>query len=108
MGQNSSIEWTDHTYNHWIGCTKVSPGCDHCYAESESKRRGWAVWVKVQARQKTKYSDQPLKWNARAIAESKRRRVFSARLADIFDAEASTDWRNEFWQIVRRTSALQW
>lgn len=33
MGENSKIEWTDHTFNPWYGCTKVSPGCDHCYAE---------------------------------------------------------------------------
>lgn len=33
MGENSGIAWTDNTFNPWIGCTKVSPGCDHCYAE---------------------------------------------------------------------------
>jgi len=38
MGENSKIEWTDHTFNPWVGCTKVSPGCDHCYAESWSAR----------------------------------------------------------------------
>ena len=34
MGENSKIEWCDHTFNPWIGCQKVSPGCDHCYAEA--------------------------------------------------------------------------
>ena len=33
MGKNSKIEWTDHTFNPWIGCQHVSSGCDHCYAE---------------------------------------------------------------------------
>ncbi|WP_414645904.1 MULTISPECIES: DUF5131 family protein [unclassified Bradyrhizobium] len=33
MGENSKIEWCDHTFNPWIGCQKVSPGCDNCYAE---------------------------------------------------------------------------
>lgn len=42
--QNSGIEWTDHTFNPWWGCSKVTIGCDHCYAESESKRRGKNVW----------------------------------------------------------------
>lgn len=34
MSEKSKIEWADHTFNLWVGCTKVSPGCDHCYAES--------------------------------------------------------------------------
>ncbi|GCD54290.1 phage Gp37/Gp68 family protein [Acetobacter pasteurianus] len=33
MAENSSIQWTDHTFNPWIGCTKISPACDNCYAE---------------------------------------------------------------------------
>lgn len=35
MAENTAIEWADHTFNPWTGCTKVSPGCDHCYAEAE-------------------------------------------------------------------------
>ena len=46
MGANSGIEWTDHTFNPWWGCVKISPACDHCYAESLSKRTGNAVWGK--------------------------------------------------------------
>lgn len=38
MGENSGIEWTKHTFNGWIGCTKVGPGCDHCYAETWDAR----------------------------------------------------------------------
>jgi protein gp37 len=34
MAQQSAIEWTDATVNFWWGCTKVGPGCDHCYAET--------------------------------------------------------------------------
>ncbi len=44
MGVDSKIEWTDHTFNPWWGCTKVSPGCDHCYAEALAKRYGHDVW----------------------------------------------------------------
>ena len=47
MGADSKIEWCDHTFNPWIGCTKVSPGCANCYAEGESKRRGWAAYLRV-------------------------------------------------------------
>jgi DNA repair photolyase len=39
MGENSAIEWTDHTFNPWIGCQHVSPGCDHCYAETMMDHR---------------------------------------------------------------------
>ena len=39
MAENSGIEWTDHTFNPWMGCTKVSPGCDHCYAEARMDKR---------------------------------------------------------------------
>ena len=47
MGANSGIQWTDHTFNPWIGCTRVSPGCDHCYAEEWAKRYGTATWGAV-------------------------------------------------------------
>ena len=39
--ENSKIEWTDHTFNPWIGCQHVSPGCDHCYAETQNAFRKW-------------------------------------------------------------------
>ena len=38
MARDSRIEWTDHTFNPWWGCTKVSPACDHCYAETWARR----------------------------------------------------------------------
>ncbi len=40
MGKNTSIEWTDHTFNPWWGCEKVSPGCAHCYADTFARRLG--------------------------------------------------------------------
>ena len=36
MVEGSKIEWTDHTFNPWIGCQKVAPECDHCYAEAQN------------------------------------------------------------------------
>lgn len=45
MSANTKIEWADHTFNPWIGCTKVGPGCDHCYAEADfDKRRHVVTW----------------------------------------------------------------
>src|SRR3972149_1086146 len=45
MGAGSKIEWCDHTWNPWHGCTKVSPGCAHCYAERMTLRfSGAGFW----------------------------------------------------------------
>jgi protein gp37 len=41
MAEKTGISWTDSTFNPWIGCTKVGPGCDHCYAEALDKRHQW-------------------------------------------------------------------
>ena len=47
MGEATAIGWTDHTFNPWWGCARVSPGCEHCYAETFAKRTGHPVWGKV-------------------------------------------------------------
>jgi len=44
MADTSKIEWTDATVNFWWGCTKVGPGCDHCYAEDLNQFRGTGEW----------------------------------------------------------------
>lgn len=68
MSEQTNIEWCDSTWNPWTGCTKVSPACDHCYAESWSKRAGDKVgkWGPGASRVRTTsaYWRQPLKWNA--------------------------------------------
>lgn len=68
MSANSAIEWTDHTFNSWTGCTKVSPGCDGCYAEAWSKRAGPKVgkWGPGMPRVRTTPANwrTPLRWNA--------------------------------------------
>lgn len=63
--QNSKIEWTDHTFNPWIGCTKISPGCQHCYAESFALRFNAAQWGPQGERKRTSpaYWRHPLSWN---------------------------------------------
>lgn len=66
MGENTHIQWTDHTFNPWEGCTKVSPGCLHCYAETRNKRfSGGANWGKGAPRRRTSVGNWnlPLKWN---------------------------------------------
>ena len=65
--KNTQIEWCDHTFNPWRGCTKVSPGCAHCYAETLSHRNPalLGVWGKGQPRVRASESmwQQPVKWN---------------------------------------------
>lgn len=62
----SKIEWTDMTFNPWIGCTKVSPGCAHCYAERENYRYKWTVgWGNGAPRKRTSEANwnKPILWN---------------------------------------------
>ena len=68
MGEVTKISWTNHTFNPWIGCTKVSAGCDHCYAESLNHRWGNDNWGKGKPRRVTSESNwkEPLRWNKAA------------------------------------------
>ncbi len=68
MGEGTKIEWADHTFNPWIGCTKVSPACDHCYAEDWSKRFKGPEWGKERRRTSPANWKKPLKWNRYALA----------------------------------------
>src|SRR3984885_15204401 len=87
MGKYSRIEWTDHTFNPWIGCQKVSPGCDNCYAEAMMDHRYKRVqWGPHGERQRTSEQNWrlPIRWNAEARAFRKenghRPRVFVLHL----------------------------
>ncbi|MCO6445011.1 MAG: phage Gp37/Gp68 family protein, partial [Anaerolineae bacterium] len=116
MSGESKIEWTDSTFNPWIGCTKVSPGCDHCYAEAWDRRfaeSGHAMhWGTGKARRRTSESNwrQPVRWNAAHDAflaeHGRRRRVFCASLADVFDNEVPPEWRVDLFDLIRRCENL--
>jgi protein gp37 len=111
MGENSDIQWTHHTFNPWIGCTKVSPACDHCYAEAYDQRwNGGVHWGPKAPRRRTAAANwrKPLGWNSDAIANGTRYRVFCASLADVFDNQVPTDWRHELWTLIRATPHLDW
>lgn len=103
MVANSAISWTDHTWNPWIGCTKVSPACDHCYAEAWAKRYGRAEWGD-HPRQRTSANTwrQPHKWNR----ETPGAFVFCASLADIFDNQVDPQWRADAFDVMRATPRL--
>jgi protein gp37 len=118
MSENTAISWTDHTFNPWWGCAKVSPACDHCYAERDAKRFAPAttLWG-VDAARRTfddkpdgtnKHWDGPLKWNKAAQREGVRRRVFCASMADVFDKNAPEGARERLWRLIHDTPALDW
>ena len=108
MAENSGIEWTTHTFNPWIGCTKVSAACDNCYAEAWDNRFGGERWGPHAARTRTKTWGNPIKWNRQAEGAEERPRVFVASLADVFDNHRSIDdaWRRELWALIRQCANL--
>lgn len=112
MAENSKIEWTDHTFSPWRGCTKVSPACDHCYAEAFDKRFGGDRWGPKAARTRTSAANwrKPLQWDRKAAVEGVRRKVFCASLADVFDNHGSIlpDWRIDLWNLIEATPNLDW
>lgn len=112
MSENTKIEWADHTFNPWTGCTKVSLGCDGCYAEAWSKRAGAKVgsWGAGAPRVRTTPANwkQPLKWQAQAEREGRRFRVFCASLADVFDKEVAPEWRRDLFNLILATPSLDW
>ncbi|NKK96972.1 DUF5131 family protein [Rhizobium leguminosarum bv. viciae] len=113
MAMNSTIEWTDHTFNPWTGCTNISPGCDHCYAEAWSKRSGQVKWGNSPRKRTTdSYWRSPHIWQRKAAeftaAHGRRQRVFCASLADVFDNKADPAWRLDLFNVIRATPSLDW
>lgn len=130
MAENSKIEWTDNTFNPWWGCVKVSPACDHCYAETFAKRVGFGpqsalsndyaadyvaskfpIWGKDANRRffGDKHWSEPLKWNRDAEKAGERRRVFCASMADVMeDREDLKPWRERLYEMIEATPRLDW
>jgi protein gp37 len=116
MAENTKIEWATHTFNPWLGCSKVSPACMNCYAERDFDHRlGQVQWGPNGTRVLTGSENwaKPLKWNRDVqrqfeVAQAQwvadccvgtksypepelkqfRKRVFCASLADVFE-----DWQ---------------
>jgi len=111
MAENTAIEWADHTFNPWIGCTKVSPACEHCYAWAMMDQRyGRVRWGAGEPRIRTSEANWklPIAWDRKAAAEGRRYRVFCASLADVFDNEVNPDWRSDLFELINRTPNLDW
>lgn len=136
MGEKTEIAWCHSTFNPWIGCQKVSRGCDNCYAETlMATRYGRVEWGQRKAdgiepsvgtRVRTSEANWklPLRWNKKAAAEQEawerapisgrslarpeRPRVFCASLADVFDNQVPIEWRADLFGLIGATPNLDW
>jgi protein gp37 len=117
MGEISNIEWCDSTFNPWEGCQKVGPGCDNCYAEARNARwnGGTAVnWGPGALRRRTSPTNwkKPKLWNRDAAQffelHGRKRRVFCASLADVFDNAVEVEWRLDLFKLIEKTPNLDW
>lgn len=123
MAKTTGIAWCDSTFNPWIGCTRVGPGCDHCYAEQQDARKRWGGethWGAGVPRYRTSEANwkQPWLWNRYAehgylpdgknLRGGRSPRVFCASLADVFDNEVSDLWRDDLFHLIAETPNLSW
>jgi protein gp37 len=113
MGETTGIAWCDHTFNPWRGCTKVSAGCEHCYAETLSKRNPEVLgsWGPAGSRSigSESYWRQPEKWNRAAERAGIRRRVFCLSLGDVFeDRPELVAPRSRLFDLISDTPHLDW
>lgn len=127
MSENTKIEWADHSWSPWRGCTKVSPGCANCYAETLSKRNPAVLgqWGKGKPRVLAKNWNDPVKWNHRANIPTftnwdctddcgepahtygPRPRVFPS-ICDWLDDEVPIEWLARFLKLLHDTPHLDW
>ena len=127
MGANTKIEWATHTFNPWVGCTKVSPACTNCYAERDmSNKKNGVIWGAGNPRQRTTPANlnKPLQWDKNAaydyidwfdetnlgkdLGQFNRPRVFCASLADVFDDEVDSQWRDDLFTLINNCPNLDW
>jgi protein gp37 len=99
MASNSAIEWTESTWNPLTGCTKISPGCKHCYAERMAMR--------LQAMRQPNYAngfdltlhgsalELPLKWK-------KPQTIFVNSMSDLFHKAVPVDFVIKTFDVMRR------
>jgi protein gp37 len=101
MAHNSAIEWTETTWNPLTGCTKISPGCQHCYAERMSLRlraMGQANYVNgFELTLQEHMVELPLKWR-------KPQRIFVNSMSDLFHKDVPTEFILRVFDVMRRAS----
>src|SRR3954470_23252707 len=104
MSVSSAIEWTNATWNPVRGCTKISPGCKHCYAETFSERfrgvPGHPFEHGFDLRLVPEALELPLKWRAA-------RRVFVNSMSDLFHEDVPVSYIKRVFAVMRRASHHQ-
>ena len=112
MAKNTTIAWTHHTFNPWLGCDPVpdSPACDHCYNKG-------SVWPRLgvgpglpRRRTGAAYWQQPMAWDREAAKTGVKQRVFCGSACDYLDQHPTIrlEWRGELWDLIRKTPNLIW
>jgi protein gp37 len=101
MAERSDIEWTDSTWNPTTGCTKISPGCRHCYAERLSRRLegmrhpSYAAGFRLALHEDALQT--PLLWK-------RPRKIFVDSMSDLFHEAVPLDFIQRVFDIMRRAS----
>jgi protein gp37 len=110
MAESTPIEWTDATWSPWEGCTKVGPGCDHCYAEAMNawlrKGENWGPGAPRREYSEDHW-DRPIRWNKAAGKAGESLRVFPS-VCDPFDNEVDPAWRARFFALIYCTPWIDW
>ncbi|HMF06827.1 MAG TPA: DUF5131 family protein, partial [Methylocella sp.] len=95
MGKTTKIEWADHDFAPWFGCTEISDGCENCYAREQTQGKAWGNQPRIRTSREN--WRQPLLWNADAPRFERehghRPRNFCSPISDVFDNQAPPEWR---------------
>lgn len=113
MSTKTTIEWCDHTFNPWIGCTKISSGCAHCYAETLANRFYRGTWGPqgVRAPASEKAWDEIHRWHRAAERAGQPALVFSGSMCDIFERnndDTVIAGRHRLFITIEQTPSLIW
>ena len=99
MGDKSAIEWTDATWNPVTGCTKISAGCDNCYAARFAERwrgtPGHPFEAGFDLTLRPDRLEQPLRWK-------KPRRIFVNSMSDLFHKDVPTSFVDQVFDVMER------
>lgn len=115
MGEKTGITWTDHTFNPWWGCQKVSAACENCYALRDASRWGQAaLWGPERGRRHfgDAHWHEPVAWDRRAARDGRRHRVFCGSMCDWLEVNRMDPQVDlERWRLLRlieQTMNLDW
>ncbi len=112
MAERTNIAWCDATVNFWWGCTKVSPGCDNCYAEEWNAFRGNGMWGPGAPRREIMGAPALMAKLQRQAAAFRAEHgrpmlVFCQSMSDTFDNEVDDAWRERMWAAIEAAPDLR-